>query len=53
MVFKCGPGKVSLNLSINPLDEIVYIAINLKVHNIQIKASDLNGINSLCFRNRL
>ena len=50
MVFKCGLGKLSKYLSINPLAEIAEITIELKVHNFQIIANDFNGINNLCFR---
>ena len=50
MVLKCGPGKLSKYLSMNPLAEIVEIAIDLKVHDIQVIANDFNGINNLCFR---
>ena len=50
MVFKCGPGKLSKYLSINPLADKVEITIELKLHNFQIIANDFNGINNLCFR---
>ena len=50
MVFKCGPGKLSKYLSINPFAELVDITIELKVHNIQIITIDFNGINNLFSR---
>ena len=51
MVYKCGPNKLLLSISIIPAAaELVEIRIELKRHNIQIIANVFNGSNSLCFR---
>ena len=50
MIFKCGLIELIYSFSIY-LAELVYMEIEIKIHNNQIIANDFTGFTNLCFRN--
>ena len=46
MIFKCGPSEQIYSFCIT---EKVLIETELKLHNVQIIANEINGFNNLCF----